>query len=138
MNDKILTKEKYFLIEYKYIWPFRLKNIECKNVFLQHFSNHSRGVLSKVFIIALSGVFPFFNQCYSISFKLNGGRNYNDFSEEFSFNLKVCLYQQTVKALYRQLLIRLLVSILRLKIYHQKIQEGIRLSKLKVGYLYSQ
>ena len=35
LNDEILTKQK--LIECKY------KNIEYKNVFLQHFSNHKLG-----------------------------------------------------------------------------------------------
>ena len=40
---KFLQKKNVFLIEYKYIWFFRQKNIEYKKVFLQHFSNHKQG-----------------------------------------------------------------------------------------------
>ena len=43
---KFLQKKNIFLIEYKCIWIFRSKNIEYKNVFLQHFSNHRRLLLS--------------------------------------------------------------------------------------------
>ena len=43
---KFLQKKDVFLIEYKYIWFFRQKNIEYKNVFLQHFSSHTRPIVN--------------------------------------------------------------------------------------------
>ena len=136
-----------FFLSFNACWTltFNMKILSLALSYIWIFQS-CRGALSYVFIIALSDVFPLFNLCYSISLKMNGGRYYNDFLDEFSFNLKVkaccflfliCLNQQIVKALYHQLLICLLLLILRLKDYLQNVQEGIRLSKLKIGSLYS-
>lgn len=67
---------------------FNMKILSLALSYIWIFQSY-RGALSYVFIIALSDVFPLFNLCYSISLKMNGGRYYNDFLEEFSFNLKV-------------------------------------------------
>ena len=53
---KFSQKKNIFLIEYKYIWFFRYKNIENKNVFLQHFSNHRYVALKDLRYVKINSV----------------------------------------------------------------------------------
>ena len=79
-----------FFLSFNACWTltFNMKILSLALSYIWIFQS-CRGALSYVFIIALSDVFPLFNLCYSISLKMNGGRYYNDFLDEFSFNLKV-------------------------------------------------